>query len=78
MTNQITWHKPDPPLNALHTAFAWVKAVAILSGRLAGTMPYAVTLTSGSPSAPIRMTKGSAVVAIGVDRHSVGRDDGAR
>lgn len=22
MTNQITWHKPDPPPNALHTAFA--------------------------------------------------------
>ena len=21
LTNQITWHKPDPPPNALHTAF---------------------------------------------------------
>ena len=27
LTNQITWAKPDPPPNALHTAFTHSKAV---------------------------------------------------
>jgi hypothetical protein len=27
LTNQITWSKPDPPPNALHTAFTHLKAV---------------------------------------------------
>jgi hypothetical protein len=26
MTNAIAWEKPDPPPNALHTAFTQVKA----------------------------------------------------
>ena len=27
MTNKITWAKPDPPPNTLHTAFTHLKAV---------------------------------------------------
>ncbi len=27
--NSLVWHKPDPPPNALHTAFTHQKAVAI-------------------------------------------------
>jgi DNA modification methylase len=27
LINQITWAKPDPPPNALHTAFTHVKAI---------------------------------------------------
>ena len=31
IVNDITWQKPDPPPNALHTAFTHQKAVAVRS-----------------------------------------------
>jgi hypothetical protein len=51
MTNQITWHKPDPPPNALHTAFTHLKAV---EGNPASASSYtALThVTKDRPSAP--------------------------
>ena len=33
LTNQITWAKPDPPPNALHTAFTHLKAVGVILSR---------------------------------------------
>jgi hypothetical protein len=33
LMDQITWHKPDPPPNALHTAFTHLKAVGAIRPR---------------------------------------------
>ena len=37
MTNQITWHKPDPPPNALHTAFTHAHETLLWASKGKGT-----------------------------------------
>jgi hypothetical protein len=73
LTNLIVWQEPDPGTNALHAAFTHLKAVEPDPACL-----YAISRISDAPSASTRIVKCSPVVVIGVDRRSVGRDNGVR